>query len=188
MYGKLLLFNSYTVARTIITIRMNFSDLIKSRYSCREFKDIPIGKEDLQFVLDVVTSAPTAGNLQAYAAKVVLDKEDKIKLTHAAYGQDFILQAPVVLVFFAVPELSAVKYGDRGANLYCIQDATIACTYAQLAATDLGLGSCWVGAFNEKIVKQCLNTEWSWKAISILPIGYPLRNIKRSSKVSKIIK
>ena len=166
---------------------MNFSDLIESRHSCRAFEDAAVGKEELQTILDAVTSAPTAGNLQAYAVKVVLDKDSKRNLAHAAYGQDFIQQAPVVLVFFAVPELSAVKYGDRGANLYCIQDATIACTYAHLAATDLGLGSCWVGAFDGKMVEQCMYAKWSWKAIAILPIGYPLKNSEGPPKVSRAI-
>lgn len=90
-----------------------------------------------------------------------------------ASGQAFIREAPVVLVFFALPLGSMKKYGSRGNDLYCIQDATIACTYAQLAATDLGLGSCWVGAFDDYEVRKYLKADWSWKPVAILPIGYP---------------
>lgn len=166
---------------------MNFFELINARHSCREFEEKPIEKEKIDFILNAVQQAPSAGNLQAYFVKVVTDKETAEKLTTSAYGQEFIRQAPLVLVFFTAPELSAAKYGDRGTRLYCIQDATIACTYAQLAATELGLASCWVGAFDVYGVERCMKAEWPWRAVAMLPIGYSSKPMISPPKVSRVI-
>ena len=81
--------------------------------------------------------------------------------------------APVVLAFCAHPRRSAAKYGRRGEELYCVQDATIACAYAQLAATALGLGSVWVGAFDTDAVAQAIGARRDWRPVALLPIGYP---------------
>lgn len=166
---------------------MNFFELIESRHSCRAFEKTAVETEKLQFILDAITAAPSAGNLQSYFVKVASDEEIKEKLTASAYGQDFIRQAPLVLVFFTAPELSSAKYGDRGTFLYCIQDATIACTYAQLAATELGLASCWVGAFDVYGVERCMKAEWPWRAVAMLPIGYSSKPMVSPSKVSRAI-
>ncbi|MBT5710155.1 nitroreductase, partial [Candidatus Poribacteria bacterium] len=78
----------------------------------------------------------------------------------------------VVLVFLAHPLRSAPKYGSRGADLYSVQDATIACAYAQLAATDLGLSSCWIGAFAPEPVAEAVNAPKHLTPVAMLPLGY----------------
>lgn len=77
-----------------------------------------------------------------------------------------------MLVFCASSELSRCKYGERGKFLYCIQDATIAASYAQLAATAQGLASCWVGAFDEAAVAAVLRAPRRLRPVVIMPIGY----------------
>jgi nitroreductase len=67
---------------------------------------------------------------------------------------------------------AAAKYHARGVGLYSVQDATIACAYAQLAAAQLGLGSVWVGAFDDDAVKRVLKTQADWRPVALLPIGY----------------
>ncbi len=166
---------------------MNFFDLITVRQSCRSFKDKEVSKEQLDRIVAAISSAPSAGNLQAYSVKVIRDKEVKRQLSIHASGQDFIRQAPVVLVFFSVPELSAERYGDRGTHLYCVQDATIACAYAQLAATELGLASCWVGAFQVYAVERYLKAHWSWRAIAMLPIGYAAIHSIKPLRANRVI-
>lgn len=111
--------------------------------------------------------------MQAYEIVIVKNKEQKEKLAEAAFGQDFIAQAPLNLVYLANPKKSAMRYGSRGINLYCIQDATIAVSYAQLAATALGLASCWVGAFDDEEVKKVVNAT-DLIPVAIVPIGYPV--------------
>jgi nitroreductase len=77
-----------------------------------------------------------------------------------------------VLVFFANPARSAAKYGRRGDVLYCVQDATVACAYAQLAAEDLGLASVWVGAFDNAAVSEAVGAPAGLRPVALLPIGY----------------
>jgi nitroreductase len=151
---------------------MNFIEIAANRHSCRQFTTDPIEAEKMNRILDAIRFAPTAGNLQAYTVRVVNDKILQANLAICAHEQGFIAQAPVVLVFFAVPEVSAAKYGERGMDLYCIQDATIACTYAQLAAFEVGLDSCWVGAFDSHMVNHFLQASWTWRPVAMLPIGY----------------
>jgi nitroreductase len=80
---------------------------------------------------------------------------------------------PVVLVFCAHPKLSAARYGSRGEQLYCIQDATIACSYAQLAVTALGLASVWIGAVMEpEMIRDLFPLEQEQWPVVMLPIGY----------------
>lgn len=152
---------------------MEFQEILAKRRSTRAFKDKPVEKEKVQKILQAANSAPSAGNLQGYEIFLVEDKEIKNKLIEAAHGQDFIGQAPVVLVFLANPARSGARYGSRGENLYCLQDATIACAFAWLAAVDLGLSCVWVGAFEDEEVRNILGADSILQPVAILPIGYP---------------
>jgi nitroreductase len=152
---------------------MDVFRVFSSRYSVRAFTDQPISGEDLEKILESVNRAPSAGNRQAFDIYQVTGTEYKQALKTAAYDQEFLYQAPVVLVFCATPARSAERYGERGETLYCIQDTTIACTYAMLAASALGLGSVWVGAFNEQAVAEIIHADSGHRPIAMLPIGYP---------------
>ncbi|MFH0930680.1 MAG: nitroreductase family protein [Candidatus Zixiibacteriota bacterium] len=152
---------------------MEFFEVVKNRHSVRDFKDKEIEKEKLEKLLYVANSAPSAGNLQAYQIFLVRQSAQKTALVNAAYGQDYIAQAPASLIFCADPLRSASKYGKRGSELYSIQDATISASYVHLAAVDLELGSVIVGAFDEDAVSKILNLPDMLRPIIILPIGYP---------------
>jgi len=76
-------------------------------------------------------------------------------------------------VFVALPKTSSQKYGDRGRELYAVQDATIAASFAWLQAVDLGLSGGWVGGFAEDKVRKILDLDENQKPIAIIPIGYP---------------
>lgn len=165
--------NTPDIAPSDQTEQIGFFKLVKSRRSVRAYKAQAVEEEKILRILEVVMSAPSAGNLQAYKAILVRDEPKKRALVQAALGQDFIAQAPVVLAFFAFPERSAVKYKKRGAELYSVQDATIACAYAQLAAVALGLGTVWVGAFDDEAVAQVLEADPEWRPVALLPVGYP---------------
>lgn len=152
---------------------MEFEGVLKARRSVRKFKDEEIPNKKIRKVLELANSAPSAGNLQAFRVVVVKDKNIREGLSGAALGQISVADAPVNLVICAVPEESAVKYGDRGRELYSIQDATIFAAYIQLAIASLGLSSVWVGAFNEEEVAGVLELEENIKPVAIVPIGYP---------------
>ncbi len=152
---------------------MDFFETIQKRQSVRKFSPHPVEEEKLRRILEAANRAPSAGNLQAYEIFVVTSPEIKKKLSVAVGNQPCVTEAPVVLVFCAHPKLSAVRYGSRGEQLYCIQDATIACSYAQLGCTALGLASVWIGALMEpEMIRDLFPLEQEQWPVVMLPVGY----------------
>lgn len=151
---------------------MSFFDLIATRHSVRVFEDKPIPDDMMQGILNAAVSAPSAGNLQSYRILVIRKKEIKMQIVSAVHGQDFVGDAAALFVFCADPTISSTEYGVRGTELYCIQDATIACTFAQLAAHSLGLGTVWVGSFDEEELSKILRISQHLRPVAILVAGY----------------
>jgi nitroreductase len=133
--------------------------------------DRPVGEEVIAWLLEAARWAPSAGNLQPWRFYVVTSSELRQKLA-AASRQGFVAQAPVVIVVGAVPEGSAQVYGDRGRYLYCLQDTAAAIQNLLLAATAAGLGSCWVGAFDEAAVHRALGLPPEVRPVALVPLGY----------------
>lgn len=152
---------------------MDLFETINARRSIRAYRPQPVEEEKLTRILEALNRAPSAGNLQAYVVVVARDAATRQALSQASLNQESLLQAPVVLAFFAHLNVSAAKYKNRGQELYSLQDATIACAYAQLAAVSLGLGSVWVGAFDDKAISYILRAKPDWRPVALLPIGYP---------------
>ncbi len=161
---------------------MDFLDVIERRRSVRAYTKSPVTPRQVETILATARLAPSAGDLQAYQIVIVEKHETKAALAEAALAQHFIAGAPVVLAFCANPALSEGKYGRRGASLYCLQDATIAACYAQLAATALGLASCWVGAFDEARAAEALRLPAGLRPVVIMPIGYAAESPDRPSR------
>ena len=152
---------------------MNFFEAVKNRHSVRNYKQTEIEQEKIDLILNTVNAAPSAGNLQGYVIVEVRDQDIKDALSKASYGQPYVSQTPVVLVFCADHLTSASKYGSRGSDLYAIQDATIAAAYSQLAATSIGLATVWVGAFDPVQVGKAISAPEHVTPVAIIPIGYP---------------
>ena len=152
---------------------LDFFKVTDRRFSVRSFQSTAVEDAKLQAILKAANSAPSAGNLQAFEIVVIRDAGRKRQVAKAALDQSFIAQAPLALVFLANPDRNRAKYGSRGAELYSVQDTTIACTYAQLAATAAGLGTCWVGAFDEGQVREIVGAPSAWRPVAILPVGVP---------------
>lgn len=152
----------------------DFFETVRHRHSVRCYQsDMPVEKEKLHAILETACSAPSAGDLQAYRIIVVSNPEKRRALASAAHDQGFISEAPVSLVFCADPERSAQKYGERGRALYALQDTTIAAAYAQLAVVAAGMGSTWVGYFDEAKVRDALQLDNNLTPIAMLSLGYP---------------
>ena len=151
---------------------MEFFQVIEERHSLRKYSPAPLEEEKLQKVLETANRAPSAGNLQGYEIYVVRLPEKRQELAKAAEDQAFLAEAQVVLVFCANPARSAIWYENRGRQLYSVQDATIACTYAMLAATALGLATVWVGAFDEERVRAATGIPADLVPVALLPVGY----------------
>jgi nitroreductase len=161
---------------------MDFFEIIQLRHSVRSFSTEPIELESVQFILEAANRAPSAGNLQGYEIFIATEQVHRSGLVHATRGQEFILQAPLILVFCANPARSAVKYMERGEKLYSIQDATIACTFAMLAASSLSLSTVWVGAFDEKEVNEVLDIPSNLQPVVILPVGHTEKEPRITSR------
>jgi nitroreductase len=155
---------------------MDLWQVIEERHSVRQFAaDVDVPPETVQRLLAAALRAPSAGNRQPWHFYVVRDKTLRLGLVAAAYGQQFLGQAPVVIVVCADAEQSAGRYGDRGRELYCLQDTAAAVEHILLGAVALGLGSCWVGAFDENQAAQVLNLPAKHRPVALLPIGKPAR-------------
>lgn len=150
-----------------------FFAVIRSRRSVRHYGAAEVSAEQLDAVLDAIRRAPSAGDLQAYEVVVVRAPEGRRRLAAASYDQEFVAEAPVVLVFFMDQGRSGRKYGERGAALFACQDATIAAAHAQLAAHALGLATVWIGAFDEDAVSRVVAAPPRLRPSSLLVVGHP---------------
>lgn len=146
-------------------------DIIKSRRSVRNFLQKSIEKEKEERLIEALIWAPSAGNLQSRKFYFIKSKEKKEELARAAYSQNFIALVPLVVVGCADLRIKN-QYGKRGEELYSICDVCVAIENMILEAVEIGLGSCWVGAFDEKEVKKILNLPDYLRPIVIVPIGY----------------
>lgn len=150
---------------------MDVFDAIRGRRSVRRFEERELPPEKLELLKEALVWAPSAGNLQKRRFFFVFREEVKTELSEAALGQAFIGRAPLVVV--ACADLSIAEYyGDRGLELYCIQDVACSLENLMLAAYSLGLGSVWVGAFDGEKVSSVLGLPANLAPTAIVPVGY----------------
>ncbi|HUW14106.1 MAG TPA: nitroreductase family protein [Anaerolineae bacterium] len=155
---------------------MNFFEAVEARHSIRQFDTArDVEHKLVKQMLRAAILAPSAGNRQPWRFIIVRRAGVKEALALAAFGQSFVSQAPVVIAVCAEPELSATRYGRRGTDLYCLQDTAAAIEHILLGAAALGLGTCWVGAFDEGQAAEALNLSDGLRPVALIPIGYPAR-------------
>lgn len=165
---------------------MSFFKTIEKRRSIRSYSNKAVEKSKIQKILKAAWMSPSAMGLQNFKIFVVDNSKKKEKLVKATYDQEYV-NSGLVLVFCTNPK--RIKFmGNRGKTLLSVQDATIAASYAQLAATSLGLSSVWVGHFKEKAVAEILRTKL--RPVVVLPIGYANERPqpKKSQSMKSIIK
>ncbi len=148
---------------------MGFLELAKNRYSVRAYKSTPVEDDKLQKVLEAARLAPTACNLQPFQFIVIHTKGKEAELRRI-YGASWFVQAPIVICACGIPSQSWVR--SDGKNYWEV-DVTIAMDHLILAATDLGLGTCWIGAFNPDAANEVLKLPDNVEPIAFTPIGYP---------------
>ena len=157
---------------------MEFSQLVKERYSVRSFADKQIESEKLNKILLAGNAAPTAKNLQPQRIYVVQSKEALAKINEVCAC---IFGAPTVLLV-AADKTEAWKNPFYDTYNTEDVDASIVCTHIMLQAWELGIGSCWVGYFDEERVKKQMGLPDDEKLVAILPIGYPAEGAKPSPR------
>ncbi|MBM3473121.1 MAG: nitroreductase [Armatimonadetes bacterium] len=150
---------------------MDVMEAIRTRRSIRKYLPDPVSEEALATVLEAARLAPTACNNQPVRLVVVKDAGLREKLIDACKGQKFVGQAPVVLVGCA---LEADSYPKQAGwmNTFAI-DTAIVFDHLTLAATALGLGTCWIGAFDEQAVREVLGIPAEWRVVCLTPLGTP---------------
>lgn len=148
---------------------MEVFEAIKARRSIRAYEAREVEEEKLRRVLEAGRLAPSANNRQDWRFIVVRDPEKRKKLVEAAGGQAFVGTAPVVLVVCGT-EPEKVMYCGQPA--YTV-DATIALSFMILEACELGLGTCWLGHFDEQRVKEILGIPEKVRVVAMTPLGYP---------------
>jgi nitroreductase len=150
-------------------VNMDFFDVIESRRSVRSYKSDPVEEEKLVKILEAARIAPTACNLQPFRVLVIRNPGREAQL-RKIYDKVWFATAPLVLLVCALP---GSAWSRRDGKNYADVDAAIAMDHIVLAARALGLGSCWIGAFDPKAAREILNLEPSWEPLAFTPIGYP---------------
>jgi nitroreductase len=163
---------------------MDTIECIESRRSCRLYLDIPVEFEKLGNILNAGRVAPSSGNLQDWRFVLVTEEKTRKQLAEASQKQYWMEKAPVHIVVCSLPEKEDIMYGKRGKELYTIQNCANAAMSMLLAAHDQGLGACWVGAFQEPMVRRALQMPDSIKPVAILTIGYPDEEPARTPKLA----
>ncbi len=165
---------------------MDALEAIMTRTSVRDFTNAPISDEQVETLLKAMIAAPSGGNLQPWRIYVIRNNAVKRQLVKGARNQKFIANAPVVFVICRVPDESGDEYGSRGRNLYSIQDTAAMTQNLLITAHALGLGGCWVGAFDDAAIATAIKTPLSVIPVAIVPIGIPTKLRKpRSRKALK---
>jgi nitroreductase len=165
---------------------MSILDIIRNRRSVRDFTDQKIPESAMNVLAEALLWAPSAGNLQSRKFYFVLNDEIRKKLAQTGFREglvSFIVRAPLVVVACADLRIAS-HYGDRGKDLYCIQDTAASIQNLLLAAEDLGLGACWTGAFQEEKVRAVLDLPDNLRPVAIVPVGYPAKTPKAPARVS----
>ena len=148
---------------------MDFTELIARRYSVRAYKSDPVEEDKLKQVLDAARLAPTAANHQPFQFIVVrtADRQDELK---RIYKAGWFSQAPIVICACAVPDRAWSRMDNKN---YGEVDVTIAMDHLILAATELGLGTCWIAAFDPVAARQVLGLPEDVEPVAFTPLGYP---------------
>lgn len=160
---------------------MKVEEAARRRRSVRSYqeKEIPEGK--FERVMDTVRMAPSANNKQDWRFVVVRDEDRKEMICEAARNQRFIKEAPIVVAGVATEPEYVMSCDIPGG----IVDVAIALDHLSLKAAEEGLGTCWIGAFDQERVKGILNIPEDCEVVSLMTVGYPVRSLEEEDKDRK---
>lgn len=160
---------------------MEIAEAIRNRRSIRSYHAKPVETAKLERVLEAARWAPSAGNLQSVEYIVVKNPGTRELLSKAALGQEQITEAPVSIVVCC--NFSKIShYGQRGKELYSLQESGACVQNLMLEAHALGLGTCWIGAFDESKVREILKVRDNARPVAIITLGYPAEKPRSGRK------
>jgi nitroreductase len=149
--------------------RMEFDEVIRRRRSIRSYESKPVPEEVILKILNAARLAPSAKNRQPWKFIVVRDEIKRKRIAEASHHQKFIAEAPVIIVAVA---LEPTYVMSCGVPAYPV-DLAIAFEHICLSACNEGLGTCWIGAFDQKRVKEILKIPEEFIVVALTPLGYP---------------
>jgi len=168
---------------------MELIDAILGRRSIRKYKEKDVEDEKIRKILEAAIWAPSSGNTQTWRFYIVRDERIKRELSASALNQRHIRESPVVIVVGYDMQEMYSAYRERGVTLYAIQDAAAATQNMLLRAYDLGLGTCWVGAFDENEVSRILDLPKYVRPVAIVTVGYPAeRGVSTRKSLESVVK
>lgn len=148
---------------------MEFIDLINKRYSVRAYQTTPVEQEKLAYILEAARLAPTASNRQPFQILVIHTQGKKEDLL-SIYPREWFADAPLVICVCGIPNQAWTRKDNKQ---YLDVDAALVMDYIVLAATEVGLGTCFIAAFNEERARKVLSLPDEVQPILFTPIGYP---------------
>ncbi len=151
---------------------METRDAIRLRGSIRDYLDRKVDLDLIAEILEVAKNSPSAGNLQNWQVIIVADEDKKREISVACFSQLWMNRAPVFLVICDKTEDIERMYGERGKDLYAKQNCAIVAQNILLMATDFGLASCWIGAFDENSIRRILKIPDNVTPEIIITLGY----------------
>ena len=149
---------------------MGFIELARRRFSVRKYRNAEVEEEKIRQVVEAGRIAPSAVNYQPMYFIVVRDEALRRQVA-TAYKRDWLLQVPVIIVICGDHGKAWKRFDGKD---HCDIDAAIAIDHMTLAATDLGLGTCWVCAFDAQVVRGIFKLPEAIEPIALLPLGYPV--------------
>lgn len=152
---------------------MELRECIYNRRSVRKYLDLEVPKEMVGEIIEAGTMAPCAGNLQNWGFIIVKDKDARNKMADACLQQDWMANANVHIVVCGIEEPARQHYGLRGERLYTVQNCAAAIQNMLLTAHELGLGACWIGGFDEDMVKDICAIPGNVRPQAVLTFGIP---------------
>lgn len=148
---------------------MDFSELISARYSVRAYSPDPVEEEKLKQVLEAARLAPTAANRQPFRI-IVIHTDGRQEELKRIYKRDWFVQPPLVIAICGVP---GEAWTRRDGKNYADVDVSIVMDHLILAAANVGLGTCWIGAFYPDAAREVLGLPDDMEPIVFTPLGYP---------------
>jgi nitroreductase len=155
----------------IYGVDVDFYEVVRTRRSIRSYRPDPVPDDVLKRVLEAARISPSGSNRQPWKFIIVKNEELKRKLAVACHNQMFIAEAPIVIV--ACGYNIHWNRGEYMGDLSMLIDVSIAFTHLILAARAEGLGTCWIGSFSNKEVKEILRIPEDVNVVAITPLGYP---------------
>lgn len=148
---------------------MDFIEVINKRYSVRSYRSEPVSDPVLSQVLEAAAIAPTAANKQPFRI-LVIHTEDRDAELQQIYPGAWFTQAPILICMCSIADKAWERHDGKN---YADIDAAIVMDHLILAATNAGLGTCWVAAFDVPTARKVLNIPDEWEPVAFTPLGYP---------------